>query len=77
MNETYSPYLSFVPKFYSSTDLQSEPTVGTVLNRVVPIMNIVAIGKLSWYMLIAGTGGSVTPNDYNATTNNVSWISVL
>lgn len=77
MDPSNSTFLSFVPKFYSAVALEAEPTLGTPLNRVVPVMNIVSAGTLSWFQLVAGTSGTITPNDANASTNQVSWKQVL
>lgn len=69
-------YLSFIPQAWSTSQVQTIPTLGTPLTRIIPAMNIVSAGVLSWFQLQAGSSGSIIPNDAS-TTNNVSWHQVL
>lgn len=65
----------FVPAYNSLSDLQDIVTAGgvTPANMVAP--GIVS-GALVWYQLRADTTG-LHPDDYDASTNAVSWHQVL
>lgn len=43
---------------------------------VIPVINVSSPGKLDFYVLTVGSSG-IQPNDYNGSTNNVSWVQYL
>lgn len=70
---------TFSPTINSPSDLQALPTASgaEAIGVVIPTMNTPSVGKLGYYQLQSGGGGDYRPNDYNSTSNNVSWVSVL
>lgn len=69
----------FTTYLNSEANLLALPTANgqKPVNAVVPVMNLITLGQLAFVQLIAGGGGTWIPNDYNAVTNNVSWVQVL
>lgn len=70
---------SFLANYNSVSDLKAIPTAGIVgvVNSLVYAMNTPTTGKLSYFQLRNDGNGDYIPNDYNISTNNVSWYSVL
>ena len=59
------------------TSVEDIKTIATV-GKTPPLLSFAIIsGKLNAYELISGSSGDFLPNDYNASTNNVSWKRVL
>jgi hypothetical protein len=70
----------FACQIFAAADLLNTPTANgqkVAGYSVVPGINVINSGQLSWFLLIAGNSGSFIPNDANASTNNVSWKQVL
>lgn len=55
----------------SQAAVQAVPTIGTTTpSYILAYIN----GVLETFVLIAGAGGDFLPNDYNASTNNKSYV---
>lgn len=70
------PNGSFISQYNSIADLQAIPTVGLCAADIGKVtVPVIVSGVLKYFQLEANASG-VHPNDYNATTNNVSWQEV-
>jgi hypothetical protein len=71
----FSPSGSFIPSYTSVATLRAIPTANgaIVLSQIIP--GLVSGGAVYYQLRVGGTG--IQPNDYNASTNNVSWYQVL
>lgn len=63
----------------SLAQLVAIPTAAGQVNLggIIPVMNLINPGQLTFVQLQPGNGGTWLPNDYNGITNNVSYSQVL